>query len=544
MNYYTHKHSFGDAKGIARGADQDVVQFRGIPYAHFPARFRQSTLANDFASATYDATNLGPECPQLLLPYPAFWDEAAPPDVPNTPSPLQDEFKCLNLSVTVPKSALEGQKKDLPVLLFIHGGGFMGGSHIVKVAGREIYDPTNLVRASIGLKKPIIVVTINYRVGILGFASCKELKEFNAANDEPFGNYGLHDQRQALDWVEKYIGAFGGDHDKVTIYGTSAGGASCHYQCVSKERKFKRAILSSGTLIGIGPVAVETLQSNFEDVAGRLGYKAEDGGIVKFVQSKPVEELLPCAPANSGGAARPTIDGDWTTGHELERLPSVSNPPDIMVGSCVYEQELTDMMIGGRDPNDKQTIQEKLEVAKLVLASNGLLKTTNFFLNPTLLAAYNIDTSSKTPETNAISHKGLAELLADFLFRASAVQTALKYPGDAFLYDFQSTNPFLGARQSYKQANHGVNDLFVFNVAEDQVPAEDRANWAASAKQTQELWIRFVNGEKPWGAIDAGKKGPAFTFADGAKGGEKETIKLAVGDEHWKRWDMILNLDG
>ncbi|KAH6675976.1 Carboxylesterase [Halenospora varia] len=479
MTPYIHKHQFGEVKGIPRGTD--IVQFRGIPYAHIPARFRQSTLADDFASGNYDATHLGPECPQLLLPYPAFWEGAAPADVPNLPSPPQDEFKCLNLSVTAPRSALESQK-GVPILFFIHGGGFMGGSQIVKVAGREIYDPTNLVRASIRLGKPIIVVTINDRVGILGFAASKELQEFNSANKEPFGNYGLHDQRRALDWVEKYIGALGGDPNNVTIYGTSAGGASCHYQAISKERKFKRAILSSGTLIGIGPVPVEALQSNFDELAKKLKYKEGDGDIVRFLQSKPVEELLSATPSN-GGAARPTIDGDWTTGYKFESLPSVSNPPDIMVGSCVFEQELTDMMIGGRDPNDKRTIVEKLEVAKVLLASNGLLKTPGSFLNPALLAAYNIDTSPQTPEANTRSHAGLAELLADLIFRANAVQSALRYPGNAFLYDFQATNPFSGARQSFRKANHGINDLFVFNVAVDQIPAEFRDDWEASCRQ-------------------------------------------------------------
>jgi len=213
----------------------------------------------------------------------------------------------------------------------------MGGSQTVKVAGREIYDPTNLVRTSIGLGKPIVVVTINYRVGILGFASSKELQEFNAASNEPFGNYGLHDQRRALDWVEKYIETVGGDPSNVTIYGTSAGGASCHYQVIRKERKFKRAILSSGTIIGIGPVPVVAMQAHLDKVLGELNYKNEPDNVVKFLQSVPVEELLGCTPPSIGGAVRPTIDGNWATGHILESLPSVSNPPAIMVGACTFE---------------------------------------------------------------------------------------------------------------------------------------------------------------------------------------------------------------
>ena len=261
----------------------------------------------------------------------------------------------------MPKSALEVKlSESLPVLLFIHGGGFVGGSQIVKVAGREIYDPTNLVRASIGFGKPIVVVTINYRVGILGFAACKELQEFNAANKEPFSNYGLHDQRRALEWVGRYIREFGGDPNNVTIYGNSAGGASCHYQIFSKEKMFQRAIISSGTLFGIGPLPLESQQSKFESIAERLKYLPGNGSIVEFVQSKPVEELLCAAlPSNSGGAIHPTIDHDWITGCTLDAMSSILNPPEIILGACAFEvsshllPQIKDLRVLSSQPSSK-----------------------------------------------------------------------------------------------------------------------------------------------------------------------------------------------
>lgn len=260
------------------------------------------------------------------------------------PAPPQDEFNCLNLNITTLRSSLEETSSErLPVLFFIHGGAFVGGSQSIQLAGREIYDATNLVRASIASKKPIVVVTCNYRVGPLGFLASKELAAFNKGQSEPVGNYGLHDQRQALEWCNKFISGFGGDARNITIQGTSAGGSSAHYLSTFPDRKFKRAILASGTLTGIGPMPMPYQEERFAMYVSRHTSEDESssGDRVSLLQSVPVEEFVKPVTA---GIYHPYIDGDWIPGATMPDVCSNYKQeavPDLMIGACDFEARLT-----------------------------------------------------------------------------------------------------------------------------------------------------------------------------------------------------------
>jgi para-nitrobenzyl esterase len=160
---------------------------------------------------------------------------------------------CLYLNVYVPDS--DAPARGFPVLVWIHGGGLTFG------AGSD-YDPTPLVE-----KGGVIVVTINYRLGFLGFFAQSALD----SERHPVGNYGLVDQQFALRWVRRNIGAFGGDRKRVTIFGESAGGLSVYSNIASPTAAglFQRAISESGAyvsfaghvpfadyLVGIVPLAV------------------------------------------------------------------------------------------------------------------------------------------------------------------------------------------------------------------------------------------------------------------------------------------------
>jgi len=138
---------------------------------------------------------------------------------------------CLFLNLFVPASAKEGDK--LPVLFYIHGGGFTGG------CGNEKHFDGPVWPA-----KGVIGVTINYRLGPLGFVCLPQLTE-EAGH---CGNYGLYDQMTAMKWVRDNISAFGGDPDNVTIMGQSAGGMSVQQHCLSPltDGLFAKAVLSSG----------------------------------------------------------------------------------------------------------------------------------------------------------------------------------------------------------------------------------------------------------------------------------------------------------
>ena len=123
---------------------------------------------------------------------------------------------CLFLNIFTPETAKEGDK--LPVLIYIHGGGFTGGCGHEKHFDGPVW-PT----------KGIIGVTLNYRLGPMGFVCLPQLKEEAGFT----GNYGLYDQMTAIQWVKDNIAAFGGDPDNMTIMGQSAGAASVQLQCTS-----------------------------------------------------------------------------------------------------------------------------------------------------------------------------------------------------------------------------------------------------------------------------------------------------------------------
>ena len=148
------------------------------------------------------------------------------------PGPMSED--CLYLNLWVPRGGT-----GLPVMVWIHGGGYAAGSGTMK-----LYDGKALAR------RGVIVVTLNYRLGWLGFFAHPALKADRDANHpgEPMGLYGILDQIAALEWVKRNIAAFGGDPGNVTVFGESAGGGSVTQLMVSPLAKglFARAISQSG----------------------------------------------------------------------------------------------------------------------------------------------------------------------------------------------------------------------------------------------------------------------------------------------------------
>lgn len=166
------------------------------------------------------------------------------------------EEDCLVLNVYTP---LENKIDSLfPVMVFIHGGGFRDGS-----GAPFLYGPNYLV------KKGVILVTLNYRVEILGFL-CLGIEEAP-------GNAGLRDQLEALKWIKENIRAFGGDPDNITIFGESAGSASITYHLLSPLSKglFNRAIMQSGSAIAPWAFQFEPLKAA-SLLAQQLGYETEN----------------------------------------------------------------------------------------------------------------------------------------------------------------------------------------------------------------------------------------------------------------------------
>ncbi|MFY9918543.1 MAG: carboxylesterase family protein [Mycobacterium sp.] len=203
------------ATGMVRGkVEWDHRLFAGIPYAAPPVgplRFRPPAPARDWTGIR-DASKPGPQCIQ---------DPGADPEFGK-----QSDEDCLSLNVWTP--AMTGSPR--PVMVWIHGGSFTGGSG-------KIYDAKWLVS-----RGDIIVVTINYRLGTLGFLAHPAL-----GPPGDVGNYGLQDQQAALRWVRDNIANFGGDPERVTVAGESAGGMSVcdHLVAPGSKGLFRAAIIQS-----------------------------------------------------------------------------------------------------------------------------------------------------------------------------------------------------------------------------------------------------------------------------------------------------------
>ncbi|KAF8886489.1 Alpha/Beta hydrolase protein [Infundibulicybe gibba] len=222
--------------------DTQIHQYLGIKYASVPARFRQSKLFTSYAPIT-DASKHGPICPQIKatksIEESLFGLEGV--DIPKQ-NLKQNEFECLNLNITCPAGLTP--RSRLPIMLWVHGGGDRGSG------SSWVYDGGALVRKSIDVNKPVILVTINFRLGLFGFAASPIIRDDNvAAGDEGVGNYGLRDQIRAMEWLHYFIGEFGGDSSNVTLFGESSGAADilCHLLSSANQTRplFHRAIVQS-----------------------------------------------------------------------------------------------------------------------------------------------------------------------------------------------------------------------------------------------------------------------------------------------------------
>ena len=203
----------GSVRGKAAGA---TAEYPGIPYAAPPVgalRWQPPRPAAPWHGVR-EATSFAPYCAQ----------PASPPGVGSTSE------DCLYLNVFAPSDASD---RNLPVMVYIHGGSLLVGES-------NDYNPAALVRNG------VIVVTINYRLGALGFLADTALASTPGG---PSGDYGLMDQQAALRWVQRNIGGFGGDPRNVTLFGESAGGLSVLAQLASPSARglFQRAIVESGT---------------------------------------------------------------------------------------------------------------------------------------------------------------------------------------------------------------------------------------------------------------------------------------------------------
>lgn len=215
---------YGRLEGISK---ETCNIYLGVPYAKPPVgKLRwHAPEKMDSWEGVFEAKEFPCRCPQESFEAGDFYQKEFYDDASFIPPVSED---CLYLNVWTPKDAA-----DCPVAIWFHGGAFLNGCNSTKEIDGEGY-----------AKRGIILVTVNYRLGIFGYFAHPELKK----RDGHAGNYGLLDQVAAIDWVIENINAFGGDAENITIFGQSAGGISVRALCTSPlaQGKFKNAIIQSG----------------------------------------------------------------------------------------------------------------------------------------------------------------------------------------------------------------------------------------------------------------------------------------------------------
>lgn len=269
--------------GWVRGeATAEGRQFLGIPYAQAPSgdlRWQAPRPAGNWRGVR-DATRYGNYCAQNPWITPGYETQHTTED-------------CLDVNVYTPAAATEVSR--LPVMVWIHGGGNVGG------AGRDILPDTFARRTN------TVVVTLNYRLGALGFLTLPGTT----------GNFALLDQRAALRWVQANIGHFGGDRTQVTIAGESAGGGAVCAQLASPASHglYRAAVIQSGAYSDCQGKPRETAVTDGLAFAAKLGC-TEPTTAADCLRAKPAKEILD---AQTGG---PETWNYTVGGHDLPLQPA------------------------------------------------------------------------------------------------------------------------------------------------------------------------------------------------------------------------------
>ncbi|MGQ9425078.1 carboxylesterase/lipase family protein [Gilvimarinus sp. F26214L] len=333
-------------------SEDGVRSFKAIPYALPPTGERRWKPAEPAPAwrGVRMADAFAPNCVQLPYPEGSFFSRPSPPASED----------CLYLNVW--SAANEGEKR--PVMVWIHGGALTRGSGAI-----DTYNGAALA------KKGVVVVTINYRLGMLGYFSHPQLSAESPHGSS--GNYGTTDQVQALKWVQDNIAAFGGDPDQVTIFGESAGSWSVNHLVASPLAKglFHRAIGQSGAVLEVMP---ELKTSRIDQPSAEQRGEALAEAILHKDHKSPIEALraLPAAELMArseehGHLSRAVVDG-WVFPEQIYSIMAQGkqNPVPVLVG--FNADEGTTLGAGARAARDAETYQRTVKARYAEFAGDYL----------------------------------------------------------------------------------------------------------------------------------------------------------------------------
>ncbi|KAJ4263527.1 hypothetical protein NW762_006346 [Fusarium torreyae] len=420
-----------------------VTQFRGIPYGHIPRRFAAAERIQHLPTDV-DYTEFGPRCPQV--PVDVGHLLRIPPHH-KFPWEPEDEFKCTNLDVVMPKPDSLPKSAKLPVLVWIHGG-----SQAVTFgsAASGICDTTTIVADSIRLGKPIIAVSIQYRLNI-----------FAIGNAEGPANLALRDQALALQWIQEHIGGFNGDPTKLTLAGESAGAIYCHAHLITNAR-VRQVILSSGSLYLSPPQPTKSASNLRETVSRQLQSLDPLLNLDNAPASKIVEAVKLSGLQSFILEWEDRFDG-WQTNTGLAERIMLSD----------VEKEAVIWQTGLRDTNSD-------DIVKAFDAAGEY--------GDELKKAYHI--YSERPSSCLT---GALDFINDYRFVLPINRLEKLWKGShksVFRYLVDEANPW----QSSSGAHHAVDLVLIFGGLD--------LSFSRGAEITgqamREAWIKFINLEQPW----------------------------------------------
>lgn len=439
---------------LAGTQDEGIAVFKNIPFAGAPVgplRWRAPQPAPSWQGIRA-ADSYGPICPQQKIP---LIRRLLMPSYPESED-------CLSLNVWTPDTHAK-----LPVMVWIYGGSFVRGG-----AALPYYDGTDLA------KHGVIVVTLNYRLGWLGFFNHPTLAAENP--NEPHGNYGLMDQVAALAWVKKNIALFGGDPDNVTIFGESAGGMSVNDLMVSPVARgsFAKAISESGLGLNVTPTA-QTAEAAAAAFAERH-HATGDSTLAKLRALSVNDILADQAEPGRLAALAPMIDG------------------------TVVPAEIDTLFAAGKIAHVPYIAGSNSDEGSLM---EGIHTTTDDMLKP--IGAQLPLVRKVYDPTGTMTDDALARaIFGDALF-ASAAQGLADYVTrvgqPAYVYQFA----YLAEAQRGKSpgVGHGGEIPYVFgvrNLQRDRFYAsyvkDVTANDLAVISMMQRLWTNFAKTGNPNGS--------------------------------------------
>lgn len=485
----------GQLQGVV---DDGVVSYKGIPFAAPPVgdlRWRPPQPVAPW-NGIRQATKFGADCMQGRF--------GPPPDpgAPSEPAPSED---CLYLNVWSPSNATQGAK--LPVMFWIYGGGFVGGSSALPLTSGTQF-----------AKQGVILVAANYRVGRFGFFAFPAL--VRERPNELKGNYTYMDEIAALQWVKRNIAAFGGDQNNVTIFGFSAGGVSVHsLLTIPKARGlFQKAIVESGgsrdSVLTARPMSKDGVDPNYPvsaetigiDFARSMGINGTDEAALARLRALSAEQVLNGAPPKPGAPpafveTTPILDGKLITetaetAYKAGRAPHVP----LMLGSNSADSA---------GPRIRATTKEHLfaHFGKWSAQANEAYDPDGKTPLATLVSEANNDFGQAEPArfaARSFARNGSPV----YLYRFSYVQTAL--------------------RDRLPGTPHGGEIPFVFGtlgVGGFGPPIPPTAQDEAVSRMAQGYWVNFAKTGNPngtglptWPRYDASKNLIFEFHPDGSAG--------------------------